>query len=139
MQKTTNLILCVLFLALPLLPAFATERRTNLAYVYGTLLSFVNSEALQNSQNLTAHRIEQKLHVLPELALRNMEPHEQIIFLHIPKTAGTNLDTIAKAVSKERGNFHYQRFSVPRVAGRSPILITPDWIGGLKQLESNSV
>ena len=79
----------------------------------------------------------QSLHVLPGVVLKELEQVEQIIFLHIPKTAGTNLDNIAKAVSRNDGKFYYQRLSVPRVPGRSPGLITPGWVGGRKQLEIN--
>ena len=40
-------------------------------------------------------------------------------------------------MSQNREKFHYQRLPAPRIAGRSPNLITSDWIGGLKQLENN--
>ncbi len=79
----------------------------------------------------------EKLHILPEVFLREQDPLERIIFLHIPKTAGTNIDVIANSISQKEGKFHYQRLSVPRVSGRSPNLITSDWTGGLKQLENN--
>jgi len=106
--------LFVLFLLFfPFLSIFSNERRADISYS------------------------RQSLQVLHEVLLREIDPVEQIIFLHIPKTAGTNLDAFASSVSLKEGKFHYQRLSVPRVTGRSPILITPDWIGGLKQLENN--
>ncbi|MDB6081645.1 MAG: hypothetical protein JWO53_917 [Chlamydiia bacterium] len=81
----------------------------------------------------------QVIRILPEISLKDMPPVDQIIFLHIPKTAGTNVDAIAKALSQngERKNFHYQRLSVPRIQGRSPILMTTNWIGGLQQMEDD--
>ncbi|MES2200217.1 MAG: hypothetical protein V4489_08630 [Chlamydiota bacterium] len=79
----------------------------------------------------------QSIQILPELLLKEVESSKQIIFLHTPKTAGTNLDAVASVISQNGEKFHYQRLPVPRVAGRSPNLITSDWIGGLKQLESN--
>jgi hypothetical protein len=80
---------------------------------------------------------EQSIRVLPELLIKDTASVERIIFLHIPKTAGTNLDNLARAVSSIKGRFHYQRLPVPRIPGRSPNLITSDWIGGLQQLEDN--
>lgn len=78
------------------------------------------------------------IELLPEIVLtEDIPPQEQLIFLHIPKTAGTNLDAIAHAVSQKKGTFHYQRLAVPRVSGRSPILMTATWLGGLQQLENN--
>lgn len=79
----------------------------------------------------------QTIQTLPMFVIEEITPIDRIIFLHIPKTAGTNLANFAKIVSCKDGKFHYQRLSVPRVQGRSPNLITPDWIGGLQQLENN--
>lgn len=103
-----------LFLLLCLfLPLAATERRPSLSYS------------------------EQILHILPGYEIKDAVPVDQIIFLHIPKTAGTNLSNIASAVSKNTGQFHYQRLPVPRRTDRSPNLITSGWMGGLQPLENN--
>ncbi len=75
------------------------------------------------------------IHFLPEIVIESPTHCERLVFLHIPKTAGTNLDNIFKVFSCIRGDFDYQRLPVPRIQGRSPILITSDWMGGLKQLE----
>ncbi len=80
---------------------------------------------------------QQNIRILPGFSIKETEPVEQIIFLHIPKTAGTNLDAIADIMSQRQKKFHYQRLGVPRVEGKSPNLITKNWIGGLKQLEDN--
>lgn len=77
----------------------------------------------------------QEIHLLPEVVVEETAPVKRIIFLHIPQTAGTNVDNIACAVSEFGKQFHYQRLPVPRVPNRSPNLVTPDWIGGLKQLQ----
>lgn len=104
----------VLFTMLPLSSIFASERHASLSCS------------------------RQHIELLAEIVLtEDFAPQEQIIFLHIPKTAGTNLDAIASAVSQKKGAFHYQRLAVPRVAGKSPILITADWLGGLQQLKNN--
>lgn len=80
---------------------------------------------------------QQILHVLPGYEMKEAVPVDRIIFLHIPKTAGTNLTKIAYAVSRQTGQFHYQRLPVPRRNDRSPNLITPGWMGGLQPLENN--
>jgi hypothetical protein len=92
--------------------------------------------AISSSERHAALSCSRKhIELLPELVLtENIAPQGQIIFLHIPKTAGTNLDAIASAMSQKTGKFHYQRLAVPRVPGRSPILITATWLGGLQQL-----
>ena len=80
---------------------------------------------------------QQTLHILSGYEIKDAVPVDQIIFLHIPKTAGTNLTNIANAVSRMTGQFHYQRLPVPRRIDRSPNLITSGWMGGLQPLENN--
>ncbi len=75
---------------------------------------------------------QQNIHVLPELEILPQEHAERIIFLHIPKTAGTNVGNIARVHA-----LHYQRLIIPRTSELSPIQITEGWIGGWKQLEIN--
>ena len=58
-----------------------------------------------------------------------------IIFLHPPKTGGTNLVFVAEAMSQTLP-FKSIRFPVPRVINRSPNLITEGWVGGLESLKS---
>jgi hypothetical protein len=74
----------------------------------------------------------QHIVVLPELITLKMAPIERIIFLHIPKTAGTNLSNIVRAVQKT----HFERLPVPRIPGISPTAITPGWLGGLQEIGS---
>ena len=101
--------------------------------VFFTMLPLSSIFASERHAALSCSR--KHLELLPELVLtENIAPQEQVIFLHIPKTAGTNLDAIASAMSQKTGKFHYQRLAVPRVPGRSPILITATWLGGLQQL-----
>ena len=104
--------------------------------VFFTMLPLSSIFASERHASLSCSR--QHIELLPEIVLtEDFPPEEQIIFLHIPKTAGTNLDAIASAVSQKKGTFHYQRLAVPRVSGRSPILITATWLGGLQQLINN--
>lgn len=113
MNLRSPLLLFALLLLSPCFCLLAQEDRANLSYA------------------------KQKIHILPGFEMPEAQPVEQIIFLHIPKTAGTNLDKISSALSRTNKKFHHQRLPVPRVTGRSPNLITSDWIGGLKQLENN--
>lgn len=105
------------------------------AIAFLTLFPFLSIVSIERRSDLSYTR--QSLQVLSEFELKNIEPVEQIIFLHIPKTAGTNLDAIVSVMSHNGETFHYQRLPVPRVAGKSPNLITKDWVGGLKQLNDN--
>lgn len=90
----------VLFTMLPLLSIFPSERHASLSCS------------------------RQHIELLPEIVLtEDFAPQEQIIFLHIPKTAGTNLDAIASAVSQKKGAFHYQRLAVPGLLENHPSLL----------------
>ncbi len=80
---------------------------------------------------------QQIIHILPELEIQQQDSSKRIIFLHIPKTAGTNVDNIAKAYSAMTNGFHYQRLPVPRTPGCSPVQISEGWIGGWQQLVLN--
>ncbi|MES2345893.1 MAG: hypothetical protein V4494_08170 [Chlamydiota bacterium] len=100
-------------------------------------LIFLTSSIASVERHAHLSFTQQSIHVLKELIIQDIEPVERIIFLHIPKTAGTNLDNIAHAISDLSGNFHYQRLPIPRIPGKPPNLMTPGWIGGLQQLENN--
>lgn len=103
----------ILFIIVPISVVFSKEQKENLSYS------------------------QKKIYFLPQLFIKEPKPIDQIIFLHIPKTAGTNLDNIARVFSQNGNNFHYKRLGVPRVYKRSPNLITGDWIGGLKIIQNN--
>jgi hypothetical protein len=55
------------------------------------------------------------------------------IFLHIPKTGGTTIDYIFKAVSGS-SNINYTRCIVPRESWNPPCFIRPGWTGGLEEV-----
>jgi hypothetical protein len=61
-----------------------------------------------------------------------MLPSNTIIFVHPPKTAGTNICFMAEALSKNSNSFKCIRFAVPRVPMRSPGFISEGWSGGLE-------
>ena len=88
--------------------------------------------AVERHANLSYSQ--QVIHVLPELEIYPQDSLKRVIFLHIPKTAGTNVDNIAKAFSIMTDAFHYLRLVVPRIPGSSPIQITEGWLGGCQQL-----
>lgn len=78
----------------------------------------------------------QKIEILrPVTFTAPVEPCDRIIFIHPPKTGGTNLCFIVDALSKTNSLFKSTRFPVPRITGQSPGLITENWIGGLKSVE----
>jgi hypothetical protein len=91
--------------------------------------------AVEHHENLSYSQ--QIIHILPELEIHRQDSLKQIIFLHIPKTAGTNVDNIAKAFSVMTNNLHYQRLTVPRTPGCLPVQIIEGWIGGWQQLVLN--
>ena len=75
-----------------------------------------------------------KISILP---LLHLSPHYKkwkgnIIFVHSPKVGGTNILYVVDALP----TIHSTRFSVPRVPGVSPKLITEGWIGGLSNLKT---
>lgn len=86
--------------------------------------------AVDRHQNLSFAK--QKIHLLPELEVFPQESSDRIIFLHIPKTGGTNVDLLASVLT-----LHYQRLTVPRVPDISPIQITEGWMGGRQRLQIN--
>jgi hypothetical protein len=78
----------------------------------------------------------QKIEILRPVTFKApVEPCSRIIFIHPPKTGGTNLCFIVDALSKINSLFKSTRFPVPRITGQSPGLITENWIGGLKSVE----
>jgi hypothetical protein len=114
--------------------------------ITGTLMSIYKLYALLISATLCIGAVEhhanlsysrQIIHILPELEVRAQGSLKRIIFLHIPKTAGTNVDNIAKACSMMTTAFHYQRLAIPRIPDCSPVQITEGWIGGWQQLVLN--
>ncbi len=100
-------------------------------YIFLLAILFVN--AAEPHANLSYSK--PYIHVLPELELSLQNSVERIIFLHIPKTAGTNVDYMASALSRMTNAFHYQRLTVPRIPGKCPVQISEGWIGGWEQLE----
>jgi len=92
------------------------------------LFAIAQTNAIEHHSNLSYSQ--QRIRILPELNIQPQEPLPQIIFLHIPKTAGTNVDNMAQAVN---GKEHYLRLTVPRTS-RSPVHIVDGWIGGWERL-----
>lgn len=75
----------------------------------------------------------QKLEILlPVHFIKPINAVEKIIFIHPPKTGGTNLVFIAEALNKKFPTFQARRFAVPRVTNQSPGLIKENWQGGLQ-------
>ena len=58
-----------------------------------------------------------------------------LIFVHPPKVAGTNLTFFMNAVSTLHPEIEVLRLAVPRIPGQSPNLITSGWEGGLKNIQ----
>ncbi|WP_419832946.1 hypothetical protein [Endozoicomonas atrinae] len=61
---------------------------------------------------------------------------ENIVFIHSPKTAGTNFDYLMKSVSSDSGMVHCHRFSVPRQPNVSPNLFKTGSLGGYPSNET---
>lgn len=99
------------------------------------VLVIFSINAAEDVTNLSYSR--QTIHVLPELETQPLDSINQIIFLHIPKTAGTNIGNISKAISLTTNGFYYQRLPVPRIPDCSPVQIFEGWIGGWQQLNLN--
>jgi hypothetical protein len=75
----------------------------------------------------------QKLEILPPVLFgAPIQAAKNIIFIHPPKTGGTNLVFIAEALDKKFPTFQAKRFAVPRVTNQSPGLIKENWRGGLE-------
>ncbi|MGE4313428.1 MAG: hypothetical protein AB7E85_04060 [Pseudobdellovibrionaceae bacterium] len=72
-----------------------------------------------------------RLQIFEPFELTEQAQEEQIVFVHPPKTGGTNLSFLATAWSKTQSGFPVHRFAVPRIEGQSPNLITYGWEGGL--------
>lgn len=100
------------------------------------ILAIFSLSAVEDVTNLSYSR--KTIHILPELETQPQDSINRIIFLHIPKTAGTNIDNISKSMSSIKSSFYYQRLTVPRIPGCSPVQIVEGWIGGWQQLNLNS-
>lgn len=72
-----------------------------------------------------------RLQIFEPFELTDTIQEQQIVFVHPPKTGGTNLSFLATAWSKTDPNFNIHRFAVPRIEGQSPNLMTYGWEGGL--------
>lgn len=74
-----------------------------------------------------------KLQVLLPLKLKSnvASSADMLIFIHPPKTGGTNINFITEALCKTKPGFKAKRFSAQRVEGQSSIKITDNWSGGL--------
>lgn len=74
----------------------------------------------------------QRLGILSPVHFREpIQAAANIIFIHPPKTGGTNLVFIAEALAKTT-TFQARRFAVPRITNQSPGLIKENWQGGLQ-------
>ncbi|USE37169.1 sulfotransferase domain-containing protein [Endozoicomonas sp. SCSIO W0465] len=61
---------------------------------------------------------------------------EDIVFAHIPKTGGTNIDYLMKAISRDSGKVFNHRFPVKRQEGVSPNLFKMGAMGGYPSREA---
>ncbi len=74
-----------------------------------------------------------RLNVLKSVEFNSsVQPSDTIVFIHPPKTGGTNLCYVTDAISKKNSHFKTTRFPVPRIPDQSPGLIAEHWMGGLK-------
>lgn len=82
----------------------------------------------------------QELTVLPPAQLKGPffkdEDGNLLIFIHPPKTAGTNISFLMTALAANDSRVKVKRFAVPRVEGQSPNLITHGWRGGLESADA---
>ncbi|HET9843621.1 MAG TPA: hypothetical protein VFP93_03065, partial [Gammaproteobacteria bacterium] len=80
------------------------------------------------------------LKILPTLTFKSEQiAPEKIIFMHVPKTGGTNLHYLAQALEYTgKKDFYYYRFAVPRKENVSPCLLYPGWRGGLDTIEATN-
>lgn len=80
-----------------------------------------------------------KLNVPPSVKLNHdlWDPGVPMVFIHPPKTAGTNLANLMSAIESVNPKVAVKRAAVPRVPGRSPNLFTEGSIGGLARVKNN--
>jgi hypothetical protein len=112
----------------PIVPSKGTEK---------TLPSKISNEAsTMPKDNSNRSFASPKLEILKPLEFNeNITPIDCIIFVHPPKTGGTNLVFLAEAMAKLNPTFKVRRFGVPRTPGQSPNKITENWVGGFGSLE----
>jgi len=81
--------------------------------------------------------VSQKIEILPQVTFKlPIEPCDHLIFIHLPKTGGTNLYYVTEALSKQMQNFKSNRIHVPRIPNQPTCCITENWIGALESAES---
>lgn len=92
---------------------------------------------IQRSQDLSFSR--SNLEILPNVTLKKSlwQSNETIVFIHPPKTAGTNLVNLMEAVASVKQDVIVKRAAVPRISGRSPNLFTEGSLGGLSRIMNN--
>ena len=80
-----------------------------------------------------------KLEILPKIILKQKlwQDNETTIFLHTPKTGGTNLVNLVDAISSMDSDMVVRKVSSPFIEGRSPTLFTEGHLGGLNTITSN--
>lgn len=99
------------------------------------MLKSINQTNLK-SEKTNRSFASQKLALLQPLNFNFPVPSQpSLIFLHPPKTGGTNLCFITEALSKIKPEFKQHRFSVPRLKGQSPNKMVDNWQGGLESAE----
>ncbi|KKB96340.1 hypothetical protein SZ25_00578 [Candidatus Arcanobacter lacustris] len=79
-----------------------------------------------------------ELKILPIITLKDnvLDPNKPLLFIHPPKTAGTNVANLAKAITIVQETVEV-RAVVPKQGGMSPNLFTKGKIGGLKTIIEN--
>src|SRR5690348_16617411 len=89
-------------------------------------ISYNNLFAITDASNDKARLsfASQNLVYLPSVKFKSLiEPAKTLIFIHAPKTGGTNLAYVAEALNNSRETFQAIRFGVPRIKNQSPGII----------------
>ena len=90
-----------------------------------------------HSRNHHLFFTDNKLSILPKIELKKsiFLQNQPIVFIHVSKTGGSNIDYLTKALSVESGNFNVDSSYAPCEEGMSVSIVTKGCIGGLKNIE----
>ncbi|MGB4191510.1 MAG: sulfotransferase family 2 domain-containing protein [Rickettsiales bacterium] len=99
-----------------------------------------NSYSAEVEQTKNLSFANSKLEVVPLVQLKKdlWQKDETIVFIHIPKTAGTNIVNLMDAIAIVNPDLKVKRASVPRTKDKSPNLFVESSIGGLQQIKDHA-